>query len=78
MEEKIDSIFYKKIGFELNEKRRKLGYSFRYLSKLTGVSQAQLDDYFNGKFRIKKDVYEVICKALEINPKIEIDLRIGI
>lgn len=77
MENRIDSVFYKTLGHQLNEKREKLGYSFRYLSKITGISNAQLDDYFNGKYRIKKETYEIICKALEIDPKIVIQMNIG-
>ena len=77
METRIDELFYKKLGHELNEQRQKLGYSFKYLSKLTGISYTQLDDYLNGKYRIKKDVYNIICKALQINPQITLDLKIG-
>ena len=77
MNTRIDEIFYKKLGHELNEERQKLGYSFKYLAKLTGISHTQLDDYLNGKYRIKKDVYDVICRALEISPEIALDLKIG-
>lgn len=77
MNTRIDEIFYKKLGHELNEERQKLGYSFKYLSKLTGISHTQLDDYLNGKYRITKDVYSLICKALQISSEISLDLKIG-
>lgn len=78
METRIDDIFYKKIGQQLNLKRQMLGYSFKYLSKLTGISAMQLDDYMNGKNRIKKDTYVIICDALGIKPDIKIDVDLGI
>lgn len=76
MENKIDSLFYKKLGFILNEKRNQLGYSLRYLSKLTGISRTVLDEYFSGNFRISKSKYQVICEALQLDPNIEINLTI--
>lgn len=78
LETRIDDIFYKKIGQQLNLKRQMLGYSFKYLSKLTGISAMQLDDYMNGKNRIKKDTYVIICDALGIKPDIKIDVDLGI
>lgn len=78
MEEKVDSLFYKQLGEQLNTKRQMLGYSFRYLSKLTGISAMQLDDYMNGKNRIKKDTYKLICEALHIKPHINLNVDIGI
>lgn len=78
METRIDEIFYKKVGQQLNLKRQMLGYSFKYLSKLTGISAMQLDDYMNGKNRIKKDTYVIICNALGINPNIKVDIDLGI
>lgn len=78
METRVDSLFYKKLGHELNEQRQKLGYSFRYLSKLTGISSTQLDDYLNGKNRIKNDTYKIICKALQLNPQINVEVDLGI
>jgi predicted transcriptional regulator len=77
VETKIDEIFYFKLGNELDLKRKKLGYSYRYLASLTGISRNQLDKYMSGKQRIKKDTYEIICRALEIDSKINIELSIG-
>lgn len=77
METRIDDIFYKKLGEKLNIKRQMLGYSFRYLSKLTGISAVQLDHYMNGKNRIKKETYEVICEALNIDNKIGLKIDLG-
>lgn len=78
MNEKVDSLFYKQLGEQLNKKRQMLGYSFRYLSKLTGISAMQLDDYMNGKNRIKKDTYKLICEALHIRPDINLNVDLGI
>lgn len=78
MEERVDSLFYKKLGEQLNAKRQMLGYSLRYLSKLTGISAMQLDDYMNGKNRIKKDTYKIICEALHLKPNINLNVDLGI
>lgn len=78
MDTRIDEIFYKRLGNQLNNKRQMLGYSFNYLSKLTGISAMQLDNYLNGKNRIKKDTYKIICNALGIDPVIKLDINIGI
>lgn len=78
MNERVDSLFYKKLGEQLNKKRQMLGYSFRYLSKLTGISAMQLDDYMNGKNRIKKDTYRLICEALHLTPNINLNVDLGI
>lgn len=78
METRIDDIFYKELGKQLNLKRQMLGYSFKYLSKLTGISAMQLDDYMNGKNRIKKDKFKIICQALDIQPNINFHIDLGI
>lgn len=76
MESKLDSLFYKKLGLLLNEKRSQLGYSLRYLSKLTGISRTMLDEYFSGNFRIPINKYNIICEALQLESNIEINLTI--
>ena len=78
MENKLDSLFYKKLGLLLNEQKSKLGFSLRYLSKLTGISSTMLDDYMNGKYRIPKTKYRIICEALQLDPAdIEIDIKLA-
>lgn len=77
MDTRVDDIFYQELGNQLDLKRKKLGYSYRYLASLTGISRNQLDIYMCGKQRIKKDVYEIICHALEISPNIKITLEVG-
>lgn len=76
MDNKIDRFFYKLVAHELDLKRKKLDYSFRYLSSLTGISRNQLDQYFLGRFRIDDDNFKIICEALGLNPKIKIELKI--
>lgn len=78
METRIDEIFYKEIGKQLNQKRVMLGYSFSYLAKLTGISAKQLDNYFLGRYRITNDKYKVICNALGIKTEIKIKVDLGI
>jgi len=75
--EKIDDIFYFELGNKLDLERKKLGYSYRYLAQITGISKSQLDKYLSGKQRIKKDTYKTICEALGIKPIIKIEVAIG-
>lgn len=76
MDNKIDRIFYEKLGDELYLQKKKLGYSYRYLASLTGISRNQLDQLFMGKFRISDDNFEIICQALELNPEIKLELSL--
>lgn len=76
MENRIDNLFYRKLGDKLDLQRKKLGYSYRYLAMLTGISRSQLDNYLSGKTRIKKDTYQIICEALQISPNISIEITL--
>ena len=77
MDTKIDKIFYQQLGEKLNLRRQMIGYSYRYLSKLTGISAKQLDDYMLGKYRISNDAYKRICEALHLRAKISLDINLG-
>ena len=77
MKTKIDNLFYEKLGNELDLQRKKLGYSYRYLAQLTGISRSQLDNYFCGKNRITEHTYKIICEALHIKPKISVEINLG-
>lgn len=77
MDHKIDRHFYQKVGNELDTKRKQLGYSYRYLASLTGISRTNLDQLFMGKFRINDDNFRIICEALELNPEIKVEVSIG-
>lgn len=76
METRVDDLFYFKLGNELDLQRKKLGYSYRYLASLTGISRNQLDMYMSGKQRIKKDTYKVICEALGLGTTINVEVSI--
>lgn len=76
MDNKIDRIFYEKLAHELYSQKQKLGYSYRYLASLTGISRNQLDQLFMGKFRISDDNFKIICGALELNPEIKVEVSI--
>ena len=73
---KIDKNFYSELGRKLDDIRFKRGYSLRYLSKLTGLSSTTLDNYMLGKTRIKPNVFEEICKALEINADFKVEIKL--
>ncbi len=77
MEKKIDKFYYQELGQKIHFERIKKGYSLRYLSKETGLSRTLLDDYELGRRRISNDNWKSICKALNINQKIMINIAIG-
>ena len=77
MEERVDSLFYFELGNKLDLERKKLGYSYRYLAELTGISRSQLDRYLSGKQRIKYSAYKVISKALKLDSAINIKISLG-
>lgn len=76
--EKIDRVFYRKLGELLNLERRKKGYSLRYLSELTGISRVTLDNYELGLFRIDNIRWEKLCKALQIPKDIHLKIAFGL
>lgn len=78
MKEKIDSLFYLELGNKLDLERKKLGYSYRYLSELTGISKSQLDRYLSGKQRIKCDVYKILSEALNLEPTIDVKIVLSV
>ena len=78
MKEKIESLFYLELGNKLDIERKKLGYSYRYLSELTGISKSQLDRYLSGKQRIKCDVYKILSEALNLEPTIDVKIVLSV
>lgn len=78
MKEKIDSLFYLELGNKLDLERKKLGYSYRYLAELTGISRSQLDRYLSGKQRIKCDVYKILSEALNLEPTIDVKIVLSV
>lgn len=77
MEDRIDSLFYERIAFALNNRRETLMYSYKKLAQLTGLTHTMLIKYLNGKFRISNKNFELICKALDLEPSIHIELSVG-
>nr|DAR26613.1 MAG TPA: helix-turn-helix domain protein [Bacteriophage sp.] len=73
----IDRAFYEKLGEILNEKRRKCGYSLRYLAEMTGVSRTTIDRYELGIARIDDVRMKKICKALQMPESYDIDVTIN-
>ena len=75
--EKIDKVFYRKLGEILNTERRKLGYSLRYVSELTGISRTTIDKYELGIARIGLPRWKSLCKALQISENLHVKIAIG-
>lgn len=75
--EKVDKVFYRKLGEILNTERRKRGYSLRYVAELTGISRTTIDKYELGIARIDDTRWKNICKALQIPENVNVKIAIG-
>ena len=74
----VDSEFYQLLGLEIRKARQERRITLKELSSLTGFSRPLLDRWELGISKIKKQQYEVLCKALNINPKINIHVSIEV
>lgn len=75
---KIDNVFWRKIGQIINEERQKKGYSMKYLGELTGVKKQTIDHYILGQRRIDNASWEKLCKALQLPENIHIKIALGL
>lgn len=73
----VDKAFYKKLGQILNNERRKLGYSLRYVAELTGISRTTIDNYEMGTARIDMIHWSKLCEALQIPTNMDIQIALG-
>lgn len=73
----IDKVFYDALSDELNRIRKQKQKSFRNLSKRTGRSRQTLDNYFLGRTKIKESTFEELCRILDIEPKIQVSIKLG-
>lgn len=73
----IDKVFYKKLGEVLSIRRRKLGYSLRYVAELTGISRTTIDKYELGVARIDMNRWNNLCEALQIPTDVHIKIALG-
>lgn len=73
----VDKAFYKKLGEILNNERRKLGYSLRYVAELTGISRTTIDKYELGTARIDMIRWSKLCEVLQIPTNIHIQIALG-
>lgn len=60
-----------RIGERIAEIRQQKGYSLRQLSELCGVTFQNLNKIENGKYNVSVDILYKVCKALEVELKIE-------
>lgn len=68
----LDRQFYTEIGKIILKRRKDLKYSLQYvvdkLSKENKITKQTLSKYEKGRLRIDKDVFNELCKILEIDP----------
>lgn len=60
-----------RIGQRIAEIRQQKGYSLRQLSEICGVTFQNLNKIENGKYNVSVDILYKVCKALEVELKIE-------
>lgn len=65
----IDRHFYKKLASQMNRIRENKCKSYRELSEETGLSRTALDNFFLGRVRAKDYKFQLICKAIGIEPE---------
>lgn len=68
-EEKI--AYRKKIGAMIIESRKSKGLTQEMLSEMSGLDRTNIAKIENGKYSVGVDVLGKICKALEVELKIE-------
>ena len=70
----MDTLFYDELGLLIRNERKKQELTLNQLSKMTGISRVQLEYYELGYSRIKDENWKLLCKVLEINPKIKVNI----
>lgn len=60
-----------RVGQRIAEIRQQKGYSLRQLSEICGVTFQNLNKIENGKYNVSVDILYKVCKALEVELKIE-------
>ena len=73
----LDSIFYDKLGIIMRNERQKQKIPLMKLSKMIGISRIQLEYYELGYTRIKDETWNIICKALGMNPKLKVSITLN-
>lgn len=69
----IDEEFYQKLGnMLLIQRRDELNMSLRELQAKTGLSRQTLSKIERGQCRVKKEHFNIICRALQIDNKFKL------
>lgn len=71
----LDTLFYDRLGLIMRKARQENKMSLMELSKKTGISRVQLEYYELGHTRIKDEKWQLICEALDIDPKINVSIE---
>lgn len=72
----IDSVFYKELGSVLRKCRGEKDMTLKELSKEVGIPSTTLDYYELGLVKIKQENLDLICKALEINNGLKVEVKL--
>lgn len=74
----VDREFYQLLGLEIRKARQERRITLKELANLTGFSRPLLDRWELGVSRVKKEQYEVLCRALNISPKITVHVSLEV
>ena len=68
MKKYVDDDFNEVVGLVLREKRIQKGYSLSQLGEKVGSTKQNLQRYEKSLIRLKVDMFNKICKELELSP----------
>ncbi len=73
----IDKQYRRAVGNAIREKIFEKGLSVREVAEKVGISRQRLYDFQDGTAVPNDNIFNDICKQLEISNKIEITVKIG-
>lgn len=73
MKKYVDDDFNEVVGLVLREKRIQKGYSLSQLGEKVGSTKQNLQRYEKALIRLKADMFNKICRELELSPNETLD-----
>lgn len=70
----IDNQFYKELGKKVRDIRIEKSLTLSSISKITGYSRPLIDRWELGLTKIKPKQFEIICDALGVKPKLNVQV----
>lgn len=71
----LDKHFYKSLGQEISRIRHQQGISLKDIAEELSVSKQMIDNFELGKNRLSEDKFTKICKILNIEPNINVNVK---